>query len=285
MSINKDLKVKILGVNGSARHANTETAVQMSLKAAEDTGYAETEYICLGDYKLVSCDGCMQCFGWQAPDDGEVYCRKYNDDMRTILPKVVDCDALIFGVPVYVIGVNSLSRIFMEKMHLAGYFSFTPFFGKLTHKPVGVITVAGQNGHEQILSHIFDWALGLGMIPVTAPPRPPDTLPVTSVHGGTVVAVDAVNVYAKDAITKAGTRTIPPTQGVRNERSLRNLGKNVVDVALKMKAGTKVVQEQGIKLPEILSFKKYSVKPKPGSFVEKIIKEGRIEFIDTNAKR
>ena len=90
----EDLKLKIFGVNGSARHANTETAVQIALRAAEDTGYAETDYICLGDHDLTPCDGCMKCFGWQAPDDGEIYCRKYNDDFGEILKKVVACDAL-----------------------------------------------------------------------------------------------------------------------------------------------------------------------------------------------
>ncbi len=275
-------KIKILGINGSARHANTETAVQICLNAAEDTGYAKTEYICLGDYKITPCDGCMQCFGWQAPDDGKVYCRKYNDDAGMLLQKVVDCDGLIFGVPVYVMGVNGLARSFMDKFHLGGYFSFTPHYGKLTYKPVGLITVAGQDGHGMVMSHMYDWAIGLGMIPVNAPPRPPDTLPVTTVNGGMGLAVDAANIYSKEAITKAGTRTIPPTQGVRNERSLRNLGKNIVAVGHMIKWGREALQEKNIVFPEIFSFKKYSVKPKPGSYVERIAKEGKVQLVDTS---
>ncbi|MDP2643328.1 MAG: flavodoxin family protein [Desulfobacterales bacterium] len=278
---NEGFKVKILGVNGSARHANTETAVQIALKAAEDTGYAQTDYLCLGDYDLRPCTGCMKCFGWQAPDDGKVYCREFNDGFGEILERVMASDAMLFGAPVYVMGVNALSRVFMEKMHMAGYFSVTPYYGRLTHRPVGLITVAGQSGHEQILPHMYDWAIGLGMMPMTAPPRPPDTLPVTSVNGGPVVAVDAKSIYAKNAITKAGTRTIPPTQGSRNERTLRNLAKNVVEMALIVKAGKEELAKKGIKLPEIFSFKKYSVKPKRGSFVEKLMKEGKLQYVST----
>lgn len=275
----KDQKVKILGISASPRHANTETAFKICLKAAEDTGYAETEYLSLADYELKPCTGCMECFGWQAPDDGLISCRKFDDDIKLIIPKVLGCDGLIFGTPVYVIGVTALARIFMEKMHLLGYFSFTPAFGKLTYKPIGLITVAGENGMETVITHMVDWALGLGMLVVNAPPQPPDTLPVSSVHGGVVNAADAYSVYAKDGITKKACRTVPPTQGARNERALRNLGRNVVAVAQMIKAGKMALGDQGIKLPEILSFKKYSVKPKPGSFVAKLIKEGRVQFV------
>lgn len=281
----EDHKVKILGISASRRHANTETAVSLCLRAAENTGYAETEYLSLADYDLKPCDGCMQCFGWQAPDDGEVYCRKYKDDMGLILRKVIDCDGLIFGAPVYVVGVSAYARIFMEKMHLVGYFSFTPDYGKVTYKPVGLISVAGQSCMEQVVSHMFDWAIGLGMFIVNAPPQGTDSLPVASVHGGVVNAVDAVSVYAKDAITKASTRTIPPTYGARNERSLRNLGRNVVAAAQMLKAGRKTLEDNGIMLPDILPFKKYSVKPTPNSYVAKLIKEGRVEFIDMKGSK
>ncbi len=272
-------KVKILGVSGSARHATTESAVKLALDAAEKTGYAKTEYLSLADYKLMPCTGCMKCFGYMAPLDGELKCYEWpEDEMGPVAQKVLDCDALIFGSPVYVVGVTAQARMFMEKMHWLGYFSSTKWFGSLTYKPVGLITVVGSNCHETVMGHMVDWALGLGMIPVHAPPTREDTLPTTSTHGGMATCIDAYSVYAKDAIMASGTRTVPPTQGIRNERSLRNLGRNTVAVAQMIMAGKKSLKEQGIKLPEILSFKKYSVTPKRGTFIEKMIKEGKIEY-------
>ena len=44
-------------------------------------------------------------------------------------------------------------------------------------------------------------------------------------------------------------------------------------------AGKRSLKEQGIKLPEVLSFKKYGVRPKPGSFVDKMVKENRVQFV------
>lgn len=272
-------KVKILGVSGSPRHANTETAIKMALEAAQKTGYADVEYLSLADYKLVPCNGCMKCFGYNAPADGELKCYEFPEcEMKLIAPKVLDCDGLIFGSPVYVIGVCALARIFMEKLHWFGFFSFTRWYGSLLYKPIGLVTVVGAAGHELVLEHMWGWAIGLGMIPAIAPPTVEDTLPMTTVHGGLVNTVDAFSVYSKTAWTKKETRTIPPTQGVRNERGLRNLGRNLVATVQIVNAGKRVLKEQGIKLPEILPFKKYSVRPKPGSFIEKMIKDGRVQY-------
>ncbi len=272
-------KVKILGVSASGRHATTESAVKLALDAAKKTGYAETEYLSLADYKLLPCTGCMKCFGYQAPLDHKLGCIQWpEDEMRLVAPKVLECDALIFGSPVYVVGVTAQARMFMEKMHWFGYFSFTKWFGSLTYKPVGLITVVGSNCHETVWGHMVDWALGLGMIPVNAPPTREDGLPMTSTHAGMASCVDAYSVYAKDALMASGTRTVPPTQGIRNERSLRALGRNTVTVAQMLISGKRAMQAQGIKLPEILSFKKYSVTPKKGTFIEKMIKDGKIQY-------
>lgn len=281
-----DARVKILGISGSPRHANTETAIKISLEAAEKTGYAETEYLSLADYKLIGCTGCMKCFGWQAPADGELTCYEFpEDEMRLIAPKLLEADGLIFGSPVYVIGVTALARIFMEKLHWFGFFSFTRWYGSLFRKPIGLVTVVGNAGHELVLEHMWGWALGLGMIPVVAPPTSEDSQPMSSIHGGTISAIDAASIYSKRAITKEQTRTVPPTQGVRNERALRSLGRNVVSTAQILNLGGKAALEKGIPRLDLLPFKKYSVKPKPGSFVDKLIKEGRVEFVPTAMPR
>ena len=276
---NDNTRVKILGISGSPRHANTETAIKMSLEAAQSTGYADVEYLSLADYKLLGCTGCMKCFGWQAPADGELTCYEFpEDEMRLIAPKLLEADGLIFGSPVYVIGVTALARTFMEKLHWFGFFSFTKWYGSLFRKPIGLVTVVGNAGHELVLEHMWGWALGLGMIPVVAPPTSEISQPMSSIYGATVSAIDAASIYSKRAITREGQRTVPPAQGVRNERALRSLGKNVVSTAQILNLGKQAALDAGIPPVDLLSFKKYSVKPKPGSFVEKLIKEGRVQW-------
>ena len=137
----EDHKVKILGVSASRRHANTETAVSLCLKAAENTGYAETEYLSLADYDLKPCDGCMQCFGWQAPADGGPACFKFNDDTEYLNNKTMETDGLILATPIYIWGATSLMRIYLEKLNTFGSMSFSRFEGKLRGKAMGVITV------------------------------------------------------------------------------------------------------------------------------------------------
>ena len=54
-----------------------------------------------------------------------------------------ECDGLIFGSPVYVIGVNALSKVLMDKASMFGPMSFTRYIGEMRLKPLGVIAVGG----------------------------------------------------------------------------------------------------------------------------------------------
>ncbi len=187
-------KVKILGICGSARHASTEWGVKLSLKTAEKLGYVETEFVNLGQYKLVPCVGCMKCFGWHHPADAErPKCYELEDDTEELLTKMMESDGLIFGTPIYTLGVSSLSRILMEKAHMFGPMSFTKFSGRMRYKPIGVITVGGVDtaGQEVCAQDMWMWAQGLGMVPVGSWPTREDPNPQASVHGGLVSTVDA----------------------------------------------------------------------------------------------
>lgn len=282
--MNEQNKVKILGISGSPRHANTELAVKEALKAAEDLGFVETDFLSLADYNLQPCKGEMKCFGWRAPaDQKEWECTETKDDSKIINSRVKQCDGLILGTPIYVLDVTSLTRIFMEKAHCFGFFSFTQWAGELVYKPIGLVTVGGADigGQEYTSLSLITWALALGMIPIGAVPfRMGDTNPVRSALGAFLSTVDAVNVYRRDAITPEQTRTKPPMMGVRNMRSVRNTGRNVAIATIIVKAGVEALEEKGIQYPKpSLCFKKYSVKPVPGSYVDKLIKEGKLELV------
>ncbi len=275
-------KIKILGVSGSPRrNGNTATMMKFTLKAAETMDYVETEFISLGDHKLVPCCGCMKCFGWQAPADDPYQCYKYNDDIEILAPKVAEADGMIVGFPIYAAGVPSLFRCFMEKLHHFGPMSFTRHAGALRFKALGIISQGGRVYGAQETNHSIMCAnaAGLGMYVVNAWPTVEDSEPQSTHTGGVVSCVDGTAVYGEKAWTKAGCRTVPPVQGSRNERTLRNLGRNMAVTAMSLKLGRRAFKDAGYEEPENISFTRYSVKPKKGSYVDRLIQEGKVEFV------
>lgn len=276
-------KVKILGISGSPRReANTASMVKYCLEWAETLGYVETEYLSLADYKLVPCTGCMKCFGYMVPADEEEYrCYESNDDIKILAPKVAECDGLLIGFPVYSGGVPSLLRIFMEKLHHFAPMSFTRHAGALRFKALGIISQGGQvYGAQELNNRIMaTWGSGIGMYVVDAWPTVDSPQPQSTFTSGILTTVDGTAIYGKGAWTKEGCRTVPPVSGSRNERTLRNLGRHLAIGAMTMKLGRKAFVEGGYKEPELLSFTRYSIRPKAGSYVDKLVKEGKVVYI------
>jgi hypothetical protein len=104
-------------------------------------------------------------------------------------------------------------------------------------------------------------------------------MPSSTFLGGILTTIDGSVIYGKNAWKKEGTRTIPPVSGVRNERTLKNLGRHLAEAAMLMKLGREAFRKGGYKEAEIRSFTRYSVKPKKGSYVDKMIKEGKVTFV------
>ena len=152
----------------------------------------------------------------------------------------------------------------------------------LAYKPCGAITVGGQAtaGQEAGALAIWHWAIGIAMLPVGSWPTVDDPNPQNATHGGLVTTVDARTIYGKNSLSREATRTVPPTQGIRNERCLRNVGRQVAVTAMITKLGRKTLVDVGLKEPTFQSFVKYSVKPKPGSWVESLIKAGKVQYVD-----
>lgn len=274
-------KVKVLGICGSARHASTQWAVELALKTSEELGYIETECINLGDYNLKPCTGCMKCFGWQhSAEASGPDCYEHLDDTKIVLGKMMEADGIILGTPVYALGVTGLTRIVMEKAHQFGPMSFTKFASRIRNKPIGVITVGGVDtaGQEVTAVDIWFWAIGIGLVPIGNWPTRNDPNPQASEHGALVSAVDARTIYGRYSLSVKECRTNPPTQGIRNERAIRNVGRHTGTAAMMLKLGQKALKEGGYASPELISFTKYSVKPKKGSWIEHLINTGIIQF-------
>ncbi|MDP2645868.1 MAG: flavodoxin family protein [Desulfobacterales bacterium] len=276
-------RVKILGVCGSARKASTHWAVNLALETARSYPYVDTEYVCLGDYKLTPCTGCMQCFGWMHPADAQgPYCYEAKDDSGELLTKMMNSDGVILGSPIYTLGLTSLTRILQEKAHMFGPMSFTKFSGRMRNKPLGMITVGGVDtaGQESGGHDMWIWAQGIGMYTSGTWPTIDDPNPLAATLGGFVSTCDGRAIYGKSSLSKEACRTVPPTQGARNERAIRNVGRHVAADAMMLKLGRKAFADGGYDGPTVFPFTRYSVKPKKNSWVQHLIDTGKVEFVD-----
>jgi multimeric flavodoxin WrbA len=99
---------RILGVVGSPRKkGNTHILVTRILDGAKEKG-AATEILFLSDLHIRECDGCHVC--WKGNQ-----CSK-KDDMLNVYPKIMQCDAIVFGTPVYWYGPTALMKCFIDRM-------------------------------------------------------------------------------------------------------------------------------------------------------------------------
>ena len=107
---------KVIVLNGSPRkNFNTAQLLKEAQKGAESAG-AEVEYINLVD---INFKGCMSCFACKRKgvDLGGLCAIK--DDLRPVLEKTVNADAVIIGSPIYYSYPTGMFRNLLERMLFA----------------------------------------------------------------------------------------------------------------------------------------------------------------------
>ena len=92
--------MKVLGLSCGRRQSNTEIMVKEALMGAEEMG-AEVELIRMQDLYLKPCTGCNSCVVDLFERCGAGRCVLKNDDFPFIDEKIMECDALILGSPIY----------------------------------------------------------------------------------------------------------------------------------------------------------------------------------------
>ena len=108
---------KVIILNGSPRkNFNTATLLKEAQKGAESTG-AEVEYINLVDLNYKGCMSCFACKRKGANLDG--LCA-WKDDLRPVLEKIINADAVIIGSPIYYSYPTGMFRNLLERMLFAG---------------------------------------------------------------------------------------------------------------------------------------------------------------------
>lgn len=120
---------KLLGIIGSPRkNGNTHVLVSRVLDGARDAG-ASAEAILLGELNIEECDGCHAC--WKKNH----VCSKH-DDMTTLYRKIVECDSLVFGTPVYWYGPTAIMKCFIDRFV---YFNCSANRSKIRDKTSAIV--------------------------------------------------------------------------------------------------------------------------------------------------
>jgi len=271
-------KVKILGISFSPRKQSiTAEMVKYVLGWADREEYVETEYMSAADYTFYPCTGCMKCFGYRAPADDPPRCYEHPDDGSNVLmPKTLEADGILIGFPVHARAIPSILSVFLEKDHqISQPLAFTRWAGARRYRAAAVIAqgsgiFTGQFlAQAQVYRAFLDctWG-GSGGVEVPAPS-----------HGGRLTTLDGVPMYGLGSYKKEASITVPPVVGSRNERGLKGTGIGLAVQAMFMKMARTAFKEAEIDAPEILPYTEYQIKPEPGSWVDKLMKEGKVKYV------
>jgi len=108
----------VIILNASPRkNFNTAKMLKEAQKGAEATG-AEVEYFNLYDYNFLGCRSCFACQRKGSTTEGICAIR---DDIKPILEKCLNADAIIIGTPVYFSYPTGEFRSFIERLLFANH--------------------------------------------------------------------------------------------------------------------------------------------------------------------
>ena len=118
LSVYESKMKKVIILNCSPRkNFNTAKLLNDAQKGAEQAG-AETEYFNLYDYNFLGCRSCFACQRKGSITNGVCAIK---DDIRPILEKCINADAIIFGSPVYFSYPTGAFRSFIERLLFANH--------------------------------------------------------------------------------------------------------------------------------------------------------------------
>lgn len=149
--------LKILGISGSPRKANTDLLLDLALQSAEEQTAIQIEKIYLRKKNIKFCTGCFKCFD---ENENEYACQVWRDSMDEIYPKLQECHGLIIATPVYFGGVSAQTKAFMDRTEPLLRYTQSKWKSALKNKVGAVITVGGnRNGGQettiQSVHHFF----------------------------------------------------------------------------------------------------------------------------------
>lgn len=107
--------MKVLGISVGRHNSNTEILVKETLMGAEQAG-AEVEFVRLHDLYIKPCTGCNQCVVGMFEKGQSGACVLKGDDYEWIDDKIMDCDGLVLGSPIYEKGPSGYLKSLNDRM-------------------------------------------------------------------------------------------------------------------------------------------------------------------------
>ncbi|WFN34170.1 flavodoxin family protein [Methanogenium sp. S4BF] len=139
--------MKVLGISGSMQpNGNTAYLVRKILEAVtEANAEATCEFISLGGHHITPCTGCLQC-------REKKECVITNDDWGAVAEKMVECDVLVIGTPVYYYDVSGQLKNFIDRTYSLWHDR------RLSGKYVVTVAVNGDCGADRALETLEGFA-------------------------------------------------------------------------------------------------------------------------------
>lgn len=156
-------EIKVLGICGSPRQkGNTSLMVKRALESAGKVKGVQTEFLELSRMKIQHCIGCEAC------RQKKSLCVAIKDDMKIVYPRLIECDALILGSPVYFGDVTALTKALMDRTTCLGGTPAAELQYSMKWKVGAGIAVGGARygGQEFTLKTIHNFFLIHGMFVV-----------------------------------------------------------------------------------------------------------------------
>jgi multimeric flavodoxin WrbA len=198
--------MKVLGLTCGRKMSNTEILIKEALMGAEEMG-AEVELVRLMDLNIKPCTGCNSCVIDLFEKGGSGACVIKNDDFKFIDEKILECDGLVLGSPVYEKSPQGLLKILNDRMGPSHDMAFRMIAKKIREEK-GITTGAGpdERSFKPRVASLFavggsDWTtLALPMLQIFALPM---NMTVVDQHVFDWTALPAVVVLKPEMLERA----------------------------------------------------------------------------------
>lgn len=152
--------MKVIAINGSPRkNWNTDTLLQKAIEGAKSNG-ADTEIIYLYDLNFKGCTSCLNC---KIKDNKYLGHCAMEDDLTEVLEKILKCDVLFLGSPIYFGNVTGEMRSFLERLLFSNILynlgEKSVFKGKISSAfiyTMNVPTEVMKNSNYEAIFHFYE---------------------------------------------------------------------------------------------------------------------------------
>ncbi|GHV74042.1 flavodoxin [Spirochaetia bacterium] len=142
--------MKTIAINGSPRKGwNTHILTEEALKGAASKG-SETELVNLYDLNFKGCISCFECKRRGGKSLGRCAAK---DDLKPVLDRIHECDALIIGSPIYIDEVTAAVRALIERLTFQ-YITYNKDKTTFFTRRVPVLLIYTMNVSEDVMKSI-----------------------------------------------------------------------------------------------------------------------------------